>query len=84
MMPVLILLITTSQAMVTVILTLTYYYMEEMIQHKVVTGLVDPDILQDVLASDLKSLEETVVFVDSPAPGAFNEIQRTWENCILF
>ena len=47
----------------------TVAYMEEMIRHKVVTGLVDPDILQDVLASDLKSLEETVVFVEGKESG---------------
>ena len=39
-------------------------YMEEMICHKIITGLADADIQQDVLAADLKELEKTVVFVE--------------------
>ena len=38
-------------------------YMEEMIRHKVVAGLADADILQDVLSADLKELEKTIVFI---------------------
>ena len=38
--------------------------MDEMISHKVVAGLADSDILQDVLSADLKELEKTVVFVE--------------------
>ena len=44
-------------------------YMEEMIRHKVVAGLSDADILQDVLSADLKGLEQTVVFVEGKESG---------------
>ena len=44
-------------------------YMEEMIRHKIITGLADADILQDVLAADLKGLEQTVVFVEGKESG---------------
>ena len=49
--------------------TVPVSYMEEMIRHKVVAGLADPDILQDVLSADLKELEKTVVFVEGKESG---------------
>ena len=41
----------------------------KMICHKIVTGLADADILQDVLSADLKGLEQTVVFVEGKESG---------------
>ena len=49
--------------------TVKVSYMEEMIRHKVVAGLADADILQDVLSADLKNLEKTVVFVEGKESG---------------
>ena len=49
--------------------TVKVSYMEEMIRHKIVTGLADADILQDVLSADLKGLEQTVVFVEGKESG---------------
>ena len=49
--------------------TVKVSYMEEMIRHKVVAGLADADILQDVLSADLKELEQTVVFVEGKESG---------------
>ena len=49
--------------------TVKVSYMEEMIRHKVVAGLADADILQDVLSADLKDLEKTVVFVEGKESG---------------
>ena len=46
--------------------TVKVSYMEEMIRHKILTGLADINILQDVLAADLK---ETVVFVEGKEIG---------------
>ena len=55
-------------------------YMEEMIRHKVVTGLADPDILQDILASEKKTLEETVLFVEGKESGKQNKSHLTTSN----
>ena len=49
--------------------TVRISYMDEMIRHKVVAGLADMDILQDVLSADLKDLEKTVVFVEGKESG---------------
>ena len=43
--------------------------MQEMIRHKIVSGLADHVILQDVLVSDFKSLEEMVMFVEGRESG---------------
>ena len=44
-------------------------YADEMIRMKIITGLADPDILQDVLAADKKSLEDTIAFVEGKEGG---------------
>ena len=49
--------------------TVQISYMDEMLRHKVVAGLADMDILQDVLSADLKDLEKTVVFVEGKESG---------------
>ena len=35
-------------------------YVDKMVKHKIVTGLDDLDIMQDVLAADKKRLDEVV------------------------
>ena len=44
-------------------------YMDEMSRHKLITGLADQDIFQDVLAADKKSLFATISFVEGKEGG---------------
>ena len=44
-------------------------YMDDVIRHKLVTGLADADIMQDVLASEIKPLEDTIVFIEGKEGG---------------
>ena len=44
-------------------------YMDEMLRHKVITGLADQDILQDVLAADKKTLPDTIAFIEGKEGG---------------
>ena len=44
-------------------------YVDEMVKYKIVTGLDDLDIMQDVLAADKKRLDEVVTFIEGKESG---------------